>query len=391
MLSFDNTKIAFANKSDLYLKKSNWMFRMMSIGRLTKIGGKLLNFALSIGLPVKGLIKSTVFEHFCGGESIEDCESRILELGQFNVKTILDYSVEGKQREEDFDQFLGKAVASIERASKDSNVPFCVFKMTALVEFDLLKKVSAQEELSEEESNNFLKGRNRVDIICQNAANAGIPIMIDAEESWIQDAIDEIALIMMHRYNQERALVYNTAQLYRHDRLAYIKQLYQQSKEEGFYIGLKLVRGAYMEKERARAARKGYKDPIQPNKEATDLDFNRALEFCIDHLDRIAFCCGSHNEYSSMLLTELMQKKDIAADDPQIYFSQLLGMSDHISFNLAKNHYNVAKYVPYGPVKEVMPYLIRRAEENTSIAGQTNRELDLVKTELERRKKAKAE
>jgi len=364
---------------------------MMSIGWLTKVGGKLLNFALSIGLPVKGLVKSTVFEHFCGGESIEDCESRILELGQFNVKTILDYSVEGKQREEDFDQFLGKAVASIERASKDSNVPFCVFKMTALIPFDLLKKVSTQEELSEEESNEFLKGRNRVDIICQNAANAGIPIMIDAEESWIQDAIDEIALIMMHRYNQERALIYNTAQLYRHDRLAYIKELYEQSQQEGFYIGLKLVRGAYMEKERARAARKGYQDPIQPNKEATDLDFNRAVEFCIDHLDRIAFCCGSHNEYSSMLLTELMQKKDIAADDPQIYFSQLLGMSDHISFNLAKQHYNVAKYVPYGPVKEVMPYLIRRAEENTSIAGQTNRELDLVETELERRKKAEAE
>lgn len=386
MLSFDNTKIAFANKTDLYLKKSYWMFKLMSLSWLTKIGGKLLQLALNLRLPVKGMVKATVFEHFCGGESIEDCESRIQELGQFNVKTILDYSVEGKQNENDFDQFLGKAVASIERASKDSNVPFCVFKMTALIQFDLLKKVTAQEELTEEESNDFLKGRNRVDIICQNAANAGIPLMIDAEESWIQGAIDEIALIMMHRYNQERALVYNTAQLYRHDRFEYIQNLYEQSKQEGFYIGLKLVRGAYMEKERARAAQKGYEDPIQPNKEATDLDFNRAVEYCVDHMDRIAFCCGSHNEYSSMLLTELMKKKDIAADDPQIYFSQLLGMSDHISFNLAKNHYNVAKYVPYGPVKEVMPYLIRRAEENTSIAGQTNRELDLVTTELERRK-----
>ena len=386
MLSFDNTKIAFANKTDLYLKKSYWMFKLMSLSWITKIGGKLLQLALNLRLPVKGMVKATVFEHFCGGESIEDCESRIQELGQFNVKTILDYSVEGKQNENDFDQFLGKAVASIERASKDSNVPFCVFKMTALIQFDLLKKVTAQEELTEEESNDFLKGRNRVDIICQNAANAGIPLMIDAEESWIQGAIDEIALIMMHRYNQERALVYNTAQLYRHDRFEYIQNLYEQSKQEGFYIGLKLVRGAYMEKERARAARKGYEDPIQPNKEATDLDFNRAIEYCVEHMDRIAFCCGSHNEYSSMLLTELMKKKEIAADDPQIYFSQLLGMSDHISFNLAKNHYNVAKYVPYGPVKEVMPYLIRRAEENTSIAGQTNRELDLVTTELERRK-----
>ena len=293
-------------------------------------------------------------------------------MGQFNVKTILDYSVEGKQREADFDRTLGKAVASIERASKDTNVPFCVFKVTGLMPFDLLKKVSAQEELTEEESLVFLRGRNRVDIICQNAFNAGIPVMIDAEESWIQDAIDEIALIMMHRYNQERPLVYNTAQMYRHDRLDYIKNLYQQSIEEKFFVGLKLVRGAYMEKERARAARKGYTDPIQPNKAATDADFNRGLEFCIDRLDRIALICATHNEESNRYLTELMEEREIIADHPRVHFSQLLGMSDHISFNLAKVHYNVTKYVPYGPIKEVMPYLIRRANENTSIAGQTS-------------------
>ncbi|MEQ8908022.1 MAG: proline dehydrogenase family protein [Vicingaceae bacterium] len=347
----------------------------------------MLEFALAMRLPIKGIIRSTVFEHFCGGESIEDCEPRIQELAQFNVKTILDYSVEGKQREEDFDQFLGKAVASIERASKDSNVPFCVFKMTAVIPFDLLKKVSAREELTDEETETFLRGRNRADIICQNAYNAGIPIMIDAEESWIQVAIDEIALIMMHRYNTERAIVYNTAQLYRHDRMEYIKRLYDQSIAEEFYVGLKIVRGAYMEKERARAARKGYEDPIQPSKQATDLDFNKAIDFCLDHMDRIAFCCGSHNEYSSLRLADQMKNKGIAPDNPLIYFSQLLGMSDHISFNLAKENYNVAKYVPYGPIKEVMPYLIRRAEENSSIAGQTNRELDLVQEELKRREK----
>lgn len=386
MIAFNNTKIAFANKSDLFLKKSYWLFKLVSIAWLNKVGTLLLEIALKLNLPVIGLVKSTVFQHFCGGESIEDCEPRIKELMHYNVKTILDYSVEGKQKEKDFDEFLGKAVASVERASKDKSIPFCVFKMTALIPFDLLKKVSEQQQLSEEESMVFLRGRNRADILCNYAYNSGIPIMIDAEESWIQVAIDEIALILMHRYNQQRAIVYNTAQMYRHDRLEYVKELYQQSMDEDFYIGLKLVRGAYMEKERARAKRKGYDDPIQLNKEATDKDFNAALEFCLDHMNRIAMCCGTHNEESSLLLTKMMKERDIPADNPQIYFSQLLGMSDHISFNLSKANYNVAKYVPYGPVKEVMPYLIRRAEENTSVSGQTSRELNLIEEELERRK-----
>jgi proline dehydrogenase len=387
MVSFDNTKIAFASKSDKALKKAYFVFRLIAIPWLNKIGTSLLELALALKLPVKGLIRASVFDHFCGGETIEDCESRIQELSQFNVKTILDYSVEGKQKDEDFDQCLGKAVASIERASKDANVPFCVIKLTGLIPFDLLEKVSSKETLTEEESLHFLKGRNRVDIICQNAINSGIPLMIDAEESWIQDAIDEIALIMMHRYNQERAIVYNTAQLYRHDRLVYIKTLLKQSKEENFFIGLKIVRGAYMEKERARAEKMGYPSPIQPNKESTDLDYNMALELCVENLDRIAVCCGTHNEYSTMKLTELMKDREIIPDHRQVYFSQLLGMSDHISYNLSKRHYNVAKYVPYGPVTEVMPYLIRRADENSSISGQTGRELKLIEQEISRRSK----
>lgn len=386
MLNFNNTENAFINKDDQRLQKAYFVFKLISIPWLNKVGTFCLNLALKLRLPVKGLIKVTVFNHFCGGESIEDCESRIQELSQFNVKTILDYSVEGKQEDEDFDSCLGKAVASIERAKLDNNVPFCVIKLTGLIPFDLLKKVGNQETLTDEEQNDFLKGRNRVDIICQNAFNAGIPLMIDAEESWIQDAIDEIALLMMHRYNQERAIVYNTAQMYRHDRLNYIKVLYKQSLEEGFYIGLKVVRGAYMEKERARADRKGYPSPIQPDKAATDRDYNDALSFCIDHSNRIALCAGTHNEHSSMLLTELMEAKGLKAETPSIYFSQLLGMSDHISFNLAQANYNVAKYVPYGPIVEVMPYLIRRAEENTSIAGQTGRELKLIMEEMKRRK-----
>lgn len=388
MIDFNNTEIAFANKSDRHLRKSYYIFKLISIPWLNKLGIALLKVALFLRLPVGPIIRATVFNVFCGGESIEDCEERIQELGQFNVKTILDYSVEGNQKQKDFDQALGKAVASIERASKDANVPFCVFKVTGLMPFNLLKKVSAKEELSEEESIVFLRGRNRVDIICQNAFNAGIPVMIDAEESWIQNAIDEIALIMMHRYNQERPIVYNTAQMYRHDRLDYIKNLHQQSIDENFFIGIKLVRGAYMEKERARAARKGYPSPIQPNKAASDADFNAGLEFCIDRLERIAMICATHNEESNLYLTELMYERDIIPDHPRVHFSQLLGMSDHISFNLAQAHYNVTKYVPYGPIKEVMPYLIRRANENTSIAGQTSRELKLIDTEIERRSKA---
>jgi len=385
MVTFNNTKIAFENKSNAQLKKAFWLFKLMGVNWLTKIGAPLLKLALYLKLPVKGMVKVTVFEQFCGGESIEDCEARIQELSQFNVKTILDYSAEGKETDEDFDLSMGKAVASIERARKDTNVPFCVFKVTALMPFDVLEKVSANEELSEQETLDYQKGRNRIDIICQNAFNGGIPLMIDAEESWIQDAIDEIALIMMHRYNREGAVVYNTAQMYRHDRLDYLKQLYKQSVDESFYIGMKVVRGAYMEKERERAAKKGYPSPIQPDKVATDTDYNLAITFCVEHLDKIAICCGTHNEASSQLLTELIDTKGINRDDKRLFFSQLLGMSDHISFNLSKKDYNVAKYVPYGPVSEVMPYLIRRADENTSIAGQTGRELRLIQEELDRR------
>lgn len=386
MLDFNNTEIAFANKSDSRLKKAYLVFKLIGIGWLNKIAISSLRLSMYLRLPVKGIIRATVFQQFCGGESIEDCEDRILELGQFNVKTILDYSVEGKETDMDFDHTLGRAVAAIERSNKDANVPFSVFKVTGLMPFHILEKMSAKEEMTEEEVEVYLKGRNRIDIICQNAYNAGIPVMIDAEESWIQDAIDEIALIMMHRYNQERPIVYNTAQMYRHDRLSYIKQLYIQSLEEKFYIGLKIVRGAYMEKERERASLMGYNSPIQPNKAATDADYNLALEFCIEHLDRIALCAGSHNEESSLYLTELMKTKQIEKDHPRVHFSQLLGMSDHISFNLAKDGYNVTKYVPYGPIKEVMPYLIRRAQENTSVAGQTGRELKLIAEELRRRK-----
>jgi proline dehydrogenase len=385
MLSFENTKIAFASRSDRELKKAHFVFKVLAISWLNSIGTKLTMLALNLGLPVKGLIKWTVFDHFCGGEDILDCENTIQGLANYNVKTILDYSVEGKQNEADFDHCLGKAVSSIERAKLDGNVPFCVIKLTGLIEFDLLEKISGGTVLSEEENIAFLKGRNRVDIIAQNAFNAHIPLMIDAEESWIQNAIDEIAHLLMTRYNLERAIVYNTAQMYRHDRFFYIKNLHQKAEEGNFYIGLKIVRGAYMEKERNRATKMSYLSPIQPSKSATDVDYDRAIQFCVENIGRISICAGTHNEKSSLLLTEIMKDHQILEDDSRIYFSQLLGMSDHISFNLSKVNFNVAKYVPYGPVREVMPYLIRRADENTSVAGQTGRELNLIRKELDRR------
>ena len=389
MISFNNTKIAFAAKSNKELQYAYFVFKFISINWLNKLGTSFLQLGFNIGLPLKPLVRWTVFKHFCGGETIEECDNTIQSLSNYNVKTILDYSVEGKQVDEDFDACLGKAIASIERATKDKNVPFCVIKLTGLIPFNLLKKASSDQSLNEEEKIAFSKGRYRVDLIAQNAYNSEIPLMIDAEESWIQDAIDEIALQMMKKYNQERAIVYNTLQMYRHDRLNYLKELFKISLDEGFYLGVKIVRGAYMEKERARAALKNYPSPIQKDKNSTDNDFNESMEFCVKNVNRIALCCGTHNEESSLLLTELLRKHEISNNQQSVYFSQLLGMSDHISFNLAKAGYNVAKYVPYGPIKDVMPYLIRRADENTSIAGQTGRELSLIIQEMKRRRRAK--
>lgn len=388
MLSFNDTEIAFADKDQEGLKKTYFVFKLISIAWLNKIGTSFLTLALKLRLPVKGIVKATVFDHFCGGENIKDCENRIQELAQFNVKTILDYSIEGKQDDKDFDQCLNSILESVERSKKDGLVPYCVVKLTGLIPFDLLQKKSAQLSFNELESIQFNKGLGRTQTLCQASFAADVPLLIDAEESWIQDAIDEIVLDMMLQFNKTKAIIFNTAQLYRHDRLSYIKTLHQRALKDNFYIGLKIVRGAYMEKERERAAKEGYPSPIQPDKAATDRDYDLAIKYCVDNIDRIALCCGTHNEKSSMALVDLMKAKSLANPHPTIYFSQLLGMSNHISFNLAKAGYNVAKYVPYGPVRDVMPYLIRRADENTSVAGQTGRELSLIEAEIKRRKTA---
>lgn len=388
-LSFDNTEIAFSGKNEKALSNAYLLFKAIGINSLVKAGPFFVKVALTLHLPIEGLIRSTIFAHFCGGENINDCDKTIRELQQFKIGTILDYSVEGKETEHDFDACATETLATIARAKGDPAIPFCVFKVTGLARFALLEKLDAKQTLTPDEVSEFDHIKTRVNTICLAAHTANVPILIDAEESWIQDTIDGLATKMMELYNKERAIVYNTIQLYRHDRLVFLKQATTEADTGAYFLGVKLVRGAYMEKERARAAKMGYPSPIQHNKEATDNDYDLALTFCMQHLERIAICAGTHNEHSSLLLTELMELHQVESNHPHVCFSQLLGMSDHISYNLAAEGYRVAKYVPYGPVKAVLPYLIRRANENTSISGQIGRELGLILKEQQRRKELK--
>ncbi len=384
MVNFDDTEVAFKGKNQADLNRSYWLFKIISWSWLIKIGPAMLKILLPLRFPIP-IIKSTIYKQFCGGETISECDETINNLGKNNVKTILDYSVEGKESETDFDANVLETIATVNKAKTTKLIPFSVFKVTGFARFALLEKINANQNLSSTEIAEFERVKTRIDKMCSAASDAGIPIFIDAEETWIQNAIDDLVIDMMKKYNKEKAVVFNTIQLYRWDRLAYFKNLKDIADKENFFIGMKLVRGAYIEKERERAAEKGYKDPMQPNKESTDKDFNAALKFCVENINKIAFCCGSHNENSTQILIDLMQEHQIALDDQRVYFAQLLGMSDHISMNLAQKGYNVTKYVPYGPVKDVIPYLIRRAEENTSISGQTGRELSLILKEKERR------
>jgi len=383
MISFNNTEIAFKAKSNGELKRSYWLFTLIGNQTLVKFGAKVTPLALNIGF--KGLIKSTIFKQFVGGEDINDCEKTIQELGRFNIGTILDYSVEGKESEEDFDHCLAETLDTIKKAKNHQFIPFCVFKVTGLARFDLLVKVTANQKLTDAEQQEWQKVKQRVNTICKAAADGDQPIFIDAEESWIQVAIDNLANENMAQFNKTKVIVYNTFQMYRHDRLQYLKDSLEEGKKNGYKVGAKLVRGAYMEKERKRAEELNYASPIQKDKQSCDLDYDKAVAFCVENIDNMALCAGTHNEDSSLKLVELMVAKPITPNDKRIYFSQLLGMSDHISYNLAQANYNVAKYVPYGPVKEVLPYLIRRAQENTSVKGQTGRELGLIMKEKQRR------
>jgi proline dehydrogenase len=389
IVSFDNTEVAFAAKSDADLQRAYWLFRMIGVNFLVRLSPAFFSAAMFLRLPVKGLIRATAFRHFCGGESIDDCSRTIQKLADFHIGTILDYSVEGKDNEEAFEHSLRETLATIHHAKNDPRIPFSVFKTTGFARLALLEKVNAGHALTAEEQAEFDRVKNRVLTMCRTGYENNVPVYIDAEDISIQDVIDRLATEMMQRFNTRQVMVYNTLQLYRTDRLAFLKESYEHARANGYLLGVKIVRGAYMERERKRAEALGLPSPIYPDKASCDRAYDDAIRFCVEHVDHVAVCAGTHNEKSSLLLTELMQQHKIEPGHPHIWFSQLLGMSDHISFNLSRLGYNVTKYVPFGPVESVLPYLIRRAQENTSVAGQTSRELGLILQERRRRKNRK--
>ncbi len=383
---FNITQVAFSLKSDTELDRAYFLFKMIDNQPLVRIGTAVTNFAIKAHLPVEGLIRATVFDHFCGGINEKDCIPVVDKMFSKGVSSVLDYSVEGKEDEDHFDQALQTILSIIDFATTNEAIPFVVFKPSGFGRIDLFEKKGSLLDLSENEILEWDRIENRFDLVCKTAYQNNISLLIDAEESWMQDAADELVVKMMQRYNQQKIIVFNTLQMYRHDRLDYLKKLHQKAQIEGFYIGMKIVRGAYMEKENNRAVQHGKPSPICENKEATDANFDAAISFMVQNIDRMAIFAGTHNEESSYFLMDLMQKNNISNADNRVWFGQLYGMSDNISYNLAKVGYNVAKYLPFGPVRDVMPYLIRRAEENTSVAGQTSRELNLLKTERNRRK-----
>ena len=386
MSIFDNTERAFKLKSDSELERAYFLFKMISKEPLVRIGTAMTKFALNANLPVEGLIRSTVFDHFCGGVSENDCIPVMDKLFEAGVCSVLDYSVEGKEDEAQFDACLDKVMELTDFAEEKNAMPISVFKPTGFGRFAIWQKKTAGEAFTAEEQEEWGKIVARFDTICQKAKETDVAVLIDAEESWMQDAADDLVAEMMAKYNTEKAIVFNTLQCYRWDRLDYLKKLHVDARVKGFKIGVKIVRGAYMEKENDRAEAHGYPTPICASKQETDDNFDNTLTYIFDNLNDISVFLGTHNEASCLLAIDIMKNKSIAINDQRIWFGQLYGMSDHISFNLASEGYNVAKYMPFGPVKDVMPYLIRRAEENTSVAGQTNRELELIKAERKRRK-----
>jgi proline dehydrogenase len=385
IVNFENTEVAFRSKSKSQLNKAYWLFKVMASNFLTQVGPPVTNLFLKIGLPIQGIIKETIFKQFCGGETIAECEETIKQLTSNGVGTILDYSVEGEDEESVFDFTCEEIIRTINRAQGDAGIPITVFKITGIGRFSLLEKLDSKADLNQEEISEFDRVKKRCEKICRTAFEKDVPIMIDAEETWIQETVDSLALDMMMLFNKKKLLIYNTYQMYRHDKLADLKADVLISIEAGFILGAKIVRGAYMEKERKRAIELGYPSPIQADKSSTDRDYNEAIKYCIQNIEQVGIVCGTHNEKSCKELAELLNEHSIAHNHPHVYFSQLLGMSDNLSFNLSDAGYNVAKYVPYGPIKAVMPYLFRRAQENTSIAGQTTRELDLIVKEKKRR------
>lgn len=387
MSLFDNTQYAFESKSDAELQRAYYLFKLIGNSTLTNLGTIFFKIPFAVDLPfVKTSIRSTIYKQFVGGETAEQGVGVAKELYKYGVSSILDYSVEGQTEESDFDHVKEVMINLISLAKGNPEIPFVVFKPTAFGRIELFEKVGKKITLSSEEELLWKNIRNRFEDVCRFGFEQDVNIMVDAEETWMQGAADDLTDEMMVKYNQKRPVIWNTLQMYRHDRLAYLKQMYEKADKEGYFLGYKIVRGAYMEKERARALNEGYPSPIQPNKAASDRDYDAALRFVVENKQRFGLFAGSHNEDSCALLIDLMKEYNIPSTDRNFWFGQLFGMSDNISFNLAHMKYNIAKYLPYGPIKEVMPYLIRRAQENTSVAGQTGRELGLIQKELKRRK-----
>lgn len=402
-ISFDNTEFAFEYKTDKQLKKARFLFSMMGKPWLVKIGTRLAPWSIKVGLPVKGMIRNTIFAQFVGGETLQETAAVAKKLGEYNVQVILDYGVEGKEGEDNFDHACEEFIRVINYAATQPNIPFMSVKVTGFARFALLEKLDglmhngegtlmkrylkAVETLPAIEKEEWHRVRHRVMRVCEAGAEKKIGVLIDAEETWIQDPVDALTILMMDTFNKQRAVVYNTLQHYRHDRLQFLKDSFEAAIERKFILGAKLVRGAYMEKERKRALENNYPSPIQPDKENSDKDYNAGVEFCIQHIDHIALIVASHNEHSNLLAAELLQQRGLPLNHPHVHWSQLYGMSDNITFNLAHAGCSVSKYLPFGPIGDVIPYLMRRAQENTSVKGQTGRELGLIKKELERRVK----
>jgi proline dehydrogenase len=382
----DNTKNGFSLKSNFELKKAYFLFKIISNKSLTNIGKKALELSLKLRLPILFLVKGTVFEQFCSGESLDESFKTVERLYDKNVKSYLHYSVEGLENEESYDTSLNEVIDSIEFVAKKNILDFTVFKPTAIASSKILQKVSENKSLDNNEQGLYDKILSRFDTICNFAHKKGVKILVDAEESWIQDSIDEIVLRMMIKYNKQESIVFNTSQMYRHDRLDYLKRLKDIAEKERFFIGIKLVRGAYIEKENKRAVKNNYRSPICNSKKLTDLNFNEGASFILSNLTIFSLFLGTHNEESIYNIIDLMKSNKVNNSNQKVWFGQLYGMSDNISFNLANEGFNAIKYLPFGPIKEVIPYLIRRADENTSVKGQTSRELELIKSELKRRK-----
>jgi len=381
----DNTEIAFRYRTDNDLKRAHFLFSFMASPFRTKIGIGAVQAAMALHLPIGGILKQTIFKQFCGGETLEETGRTAGILGKYNVGSILDYGVEGAESDTEYDRAVDECTRAISFAAASKDIPFISLKITGYCRFGLLVKMHIGTHLTTTEKEEWERACRRIDQICRAAADSNVMVLIDAEETWIQEPCYEITVQMMQKFNRGIVVVYNTFQMYCHGTLPYLHEAIKHAVDNDYLLGAKLVRGAYMEKERARALQWQYTDPIQMDKEKTDEDYNKAVLLCLDNLDKLSLFIGTHNEQSCIKAVELMNTYGIAANDSRVIFSQLFGMSDHISFNLAATGYRVAKYVPYGPIRSVVPYLLRRAMENTSVGGQTSRELSLIRKEMKRR------